>query len=151
MPHFHLVVRKLTDTVEMQRGAIEELYKFNNHAYSIINALNVRIMQLEDIQNNSDITSRVTQFNRNFMSSDTHVSQSGRAATNSSALAATSSQTSTVAKQRKKLTVKIPSPSDSVRICFVPSVPNLTLSGFSYIANVRVRVIVSFFATRGVP
>jgi hypothetical protein len=230
VPRLHVVVHKLTDIVESQCGAIEELLQFSSDAHFVMHALharvdhlNTRITQLEGgndtnaDQNGRDITSRVAELDRDFMSIGSQISGIKHTVTNRNALAVidstpgeqitsldlgnmmidiqdftTSAQTSThlvtnrasrrlmaddvkagkitksgVVKQSKKLKLKIPSnvtrqassigvasPSNSVRSCTIPSVPNLTPSGFSDIATVRTCTKIPFLtthATQAVP
>lgn len=222
MPRLHVVVHKLTDIVEFQCGAIEELLQFSSDAHFVMHALharvdhlNTRITQLEGgndtntDQNGRDIDSRVAELDRDFMSIGSQISGIKHTVTNRNALAVfdstpreqitspdpgnmmidiqdftTSAQTSThlvtnKASRRlmaddvktgkitksgvvksKKLKLEIPSnvtrqassigvasPSNSVRSCTVPSVPNLTPSGFSDIATVRTCTKVLFLAS----
>lgn len=94
MSRLYFVVRKLTGIVEMQRVAIEELFQFSRHAYDVMHDLNTRVIQLEGgvdtsfNQNDRDITSRVTELDREFMSIGTQVSEFGNTVTNSNTLAA---------------------------------------------------------------
>lgn len=94
MSRLHVVVRKLTGIAEMQRVAIEELFQFSRHAYDVMHDLNTRVIQLEGgvdtsvNQNDRDITSRVTELDREFMSIGTQVTNFGHTVTNSNTLAA---------------------------------------------------------------
>lgn len=94
VPCHHVVVRKLTDTVEKQGIAIAELFQFSRKAHSTVHNLTARVEQLEaGIDTRSDqidheLTSHVAELDCDFMGIGTHVSQIGHTVTNSNALAA---------------------------------------------------------------
>ena len=85
VPRLHVLVRKLTDTVELQRNAIAELFHFSSNAHSIINNLGARVVQLEG-GINSDIASCVAQLDNDFMSIGAQFSGVERTVTPSNAL-----------------------------------------------------------------